>query len=158
MFYAEEVGKLTIPTFVKDQMGQVTATITVSNHIDQILAERGFISASEVRSITLDNVLVDTGATLLSLPTRIAEKLGLPVSGETDVKTTNGSVTARVFREANLEINGRRSTFDCLELTEVDIPLLGVLPMEALGIEPDLQKQKLRMLPMKGDNSYIYAM
>ncbi len=150
-------GKLNIPTFERNQVGQVTATITVINHIDQILAERGFILESEVRAVTLDNVLVDTGATLLSLPTAVVEKLGLPVSGSTEVKTAKGLVPARVFREANLEINGRRSTFDCLELTELDVALLGVLPMEALGIEPDLQKQQLRMLPMIGDDSYIYA-
>lgn len=152
-----QMGKLTIPTFQKNQMGQVTATVTVTNHIDQILAERGFIAESEVRSVVLDNVLVDTGATLLSLPTAVVEALGLPVSGLTEVKTANGPVPARVFREANLEINGRRSTFDCLELTELDVALLGVLPMESLGIEPDLQKQQLRMLPMIGDDSYIYA-
>jgi len=35
------------------------ATITVTNRIDQVLAERGFIPAEEV-SCTLDNVLVDT--------------------------------------------------------------------------------------------------
>ncbi|MEO1637439.1 MAG: hypothetical protein AAFS04_20440 [Cyanobacteria bacterium J06631_9] len=40
---------------------------------------------------------------------------------------------------------------------ELDIPLLGVLPMEALGLEPDLHNQQLRLLPMKGDNSYIYV-
>ena len=95
---------------------------------------------------------------MLSLPTAVIEKLGLPVSGETEVKTANGPAPARVFREANLAINGRRSTFDCLELSAIDIPLLSVLPMEALGIEPDLQNRQLRMLPMKGDDTYIYAM
>ena len=29
--------------------------------------------------------------------------------------------------------------------------------MEALGIEPDLQNQRLRMLPMDGDETYLYA-
>lgn len=152
------MGKLTIPKFEKNQVGQVTATLSVTNHIDQILAERGFITADAVRSIKLENVLVDTGATLLSLPTDIITTLGLPVGGETSVKTSAGSINTRIFREANLEINGRRSTFDCLELTGVDIPLLGVLPMEALGIEPDLQNQCLRTLPMLGENTYIYAM
>lgn len=62
------LGKLNIPVFEKNQMGKVTATITVANNVDQILAERGFIDRSEVRTLTLDNVLVDTGATMLSLP------------------------------------------------------------------------------------------
>ncbi len=52
-------------------MGQVIATITVTNRIDQVLAERGFIPIEEVRSCTLDNVLVDPGATMLCLPTAI---------------------------------------------------------------------------------------
>ncbi|WP_346289993.1 aspartyl protease family protein [Sphaerothrix gracilis] len=152
------MGKLTIPKFEPNQVGQVTATILVTNHIDQILAERGFIADSAVRSIKLENVLVDTGATLLSLPADIIATLGLPLSGSTSVKTSAGSISSRIFREANLEINGRCSTFDCLELTEINIPLLGVLPMEALGIEPDLQNQRLRLLPMSGEDTYIYAM
>ncbi|WP_333298807.1 MULTISPECIES: hypothetical protein [unclassified Microcoleus] len=52
-------------------MGRVTATITVTNHIDEIIAERGFIPAKQIRSITLDNVLVDTGATRLCKPSKI---------------------------------------------------------------------------------------
>ena len=89
------MGKLTIPKFEKNPVGQVTATISVTNHIDQILAERGFIAAETVRSVRLEGVLVDTGATLLSLPTAIIEILGLPVSGETSVKTSAGSISAR---------------------------------------------------------------
>jgi hypothetical protein len=51
-------------------MGRVTATITVTNHIDEILGERGFIPAEQIRCITLDTVLVDTGATRLCKPSR----------------------------------------------------------------------------------------
>jgi len=45
------VGALNIPQFEKNQMGKVTATITVTNDIDQILADRGFIKPEEVRSV-----------------------------------------------------------------------------------------------------------
>lgn len=152
------VGALNIPEFKKNQMGKVTATITVTNDVDQILASRGFIKAEEVRRITLENVLVDTGASMLSLPTEIAEKLGLTVKGLTSLETAAGIVEARIFSHALLEINGRSSTFDCMELTEIDIPLLGVLPMETLGMEPDLKNQCLRMLGTGDGESYIYAM
>lgn len=151
-------GKLNIPTFPKNQMGQVTATITVANNIDKILAERGFIAPEEVRSITLENVLVDTGATTLSLPTAIAEKLGLAVKGETVVKTASGTLKSRIFREVHLTINGRSSSFEAIELTNMDVPLLGVLPMEALGLEPDLQNQRPRMLSMDGEDTYIHVL
>ena len=49
-------------------MGKVFATLTIVNRADQIRAEDGTISPERVRSITLKNVLVDTGATTLCLP------------------------------------------------------------------------------------------
>jgi len=52
-------------------MGPVTATITVTNEVDKMLAKRGFIPAAQIRCITIDNVLVDTGATRLCLPADI---------------------------------------------------------------------------------------
>ena len=145
------------PKFEKNQVGQVNVSITVTNHIDQILAERGFIAADEVRTVTLDKVLVDTGATMLCLPAAIVVQLGLPVKGETIVNTAAGKRTVHVFKEANLLIGDRRSTFDCLELTEIDQPLLGVIPMESLGLEPDLQNQTLRALPATEGETYLYA-
>lgn len=60
-----------MPNLQGKQMGQVITTLTVTNRIDQVLAERGFIPAEEVRSCTLDDVLVDTGATMLCLPAAI---------------------------------------------------------------------------------------
>ena len=66
-------------------MGRVTTTITVTNHIDEILAERGFIS---------------------------------------------------------VEQTGQE-------------PLLGQIPLEHLGLEPDLKNQVLRILPAEGKQSYI---
>ncbi len=36
-----------------EKIGKVTTTITITNRIDQILAEKGFIPAEQIRSITL---------------------------------------------------------------------------------------------------------
>ncbi len=48
---------LVLPNLPDKQMGQVLTTIAVTNRIDLVMAERGFISAKEVRSVTLDKVL-----------------------------------------------------------------------------------------------------
>ena len=149
------MGRLVVPNLQGKQMGQVIATITVTNRIDQVLAERGFIPAEEVRSCTLDNVLVDTGATVLCLPAVIISQLGLVQGGEASVETTAGIKRGRIFRDVELCIGDRRGTFDCLELTEVDYPLLGVTPMEILGLEPDLKNRKLRVLPMNSEQTYL---
>jgi hypothetical protein len=53
-------------TIRTQEIGIVTTTITVSNLVDEILAERGFIKSEQIRSITINNVLVDAGATRLS--------------------------------------------------------------------------------------------
>src|SRR5437764_12671971 len=58
-------------------MGHVRATLTVTNRADQILAERGLMRPEEVRTLTLDDVLVDTGATLLGLLADVIARLGL---------------------------------------------------------------------------------
>ena len=149
---------LVLPNLQGKQMGQVITTITVTNFIDLVMAEPGFISTEEVRSVTLDNVVVDTGATLLSLPAHIISQLGLRQVGERDVETSAGIKKGRIFAGAQLMVEGREGRFDCLELPEgVSAVLLGVIPMEELGLEPDLKNQRLRVLPMNNQQTYLMA-
>ena len=147
---------LVLPNLQEKQIGQVLTTITVTNRIDRVLAQRGFISAEEVRSVILDNVVVDTGATLLSLPAPIISQLGLIQVGERDVETSAGIKKRRIFAGAQIIVEGREGRFDCLELPEgVSAVLLGVIPMEELGLEPDLKNRRLRVLPMNNQQTYL---
>lgn len=136
-------------------MGIVTTTIQVTNNVDQILATRGFIPETEVRSLQLDNVLVDTGATRLCLPKDIIRQLGLVLQGEAEVKTAVGAQQVRIFKDVILSVAGRQGTYHCLELPDGEDPLLGLIPLEDLGLEPDLQHQQLRVLPMEGKDTYL---
>lgn len=131
-----------------DEMGKVLASLTVINRLDEGKAEDGFIPLEQVRSVQLDNVLVDTGATTLCLPAEAIAKLGLKVLREVQIATANGIGNARIFQDAKISFCGREGTFECLELPGGQEPLLGVIPMEALGLEPDLQNQRLRILPI----------
>ena len=112
-------------------------------------------SPAQVRSVTLTDVLVDTGATSLCLPSDVIAQLGLVQRGEASVETSAGLRKGRIFKNVDLSIEGRQSTFDCLELTEVSYALLGVIPMQVLGLEPDLKNHKLRLLPMNSEQSYL---
>ncbi|MFN6516005.1 MAG: retroviral-like aspartic protease family protein [Nostoc sp. CreGUA01] len=141
-----------------EKMGKVTTTITITNQIDQTLAERGIIPAEQIRSITLHDVLVDTGATRLCLPKNIILDLGLPLQGEVDVKIATGVQKARIFKMLNLSVKGREGTFNCIELPEGSDPLLGLIPLEDLGLEPDLVNQKLRVLPVEGKDTYLMVL
>jgi hypothetical protein len=147
---------LVLPNLQEKQMGQVLTTITITNRIDLVMAERGFIPAEEVRSVMVDKVIVDTGATLLSLPASIISQLGLRQVGERDVETSAGIRKGRIFADAQIIVEGREGRFDCLELPEgVSAVLLGVIPMEELGLEPDLKNQRLRVLPMNEEQTYL---
>ncbi|MBD2184271.1 aspartyl protease family protein [Planktothrix sp. FACHB-1355] len=136
-------------------MGKITTTIAVTNRLDEGLVERGVISAQEVRSITLKDVLVDTGATTLCLPANVISRLGLSLLKEVDIATATGLGKARIFQDAKISLLGREGTFECVELPSGADPLLGVIPLEALGIELDLQNQRPILLPMNPTTSYL---
>jgi len=71
------------------------------------------------------------------------------------VATATGIGTARIFEDAKISLMGRDATFECIELPVGSDSLLGVIPLEALGIELDLQKQTLLLLPLSPTASYL---
>ena len=138
-----------------DAMGRVLAKLTITNRIDQANAQNGLIPHDQIRSVELDDVLVDTGATTLCLSAETISQLGLELLREVQISTANGIGTARIFQDAKISLCGRESTFECLELPGGQNPLLGVIPMEALGLEPDRQNQRLRVLPISSTETYL---
>ncbi len=144
-----------MPTPNTTPMGKIVTTLTITNRIDAGAAQRGLIPAEQVRSLTLDNVLIDTGATTLCLPSEAIAQLGLDLLKEVDVATANGFSKARVFQDARISLLGREGTFECLELPGGRDPLLGVFPLEVLGIELDLHNQQLKVLPDTSMDTYL---
>lgn len=138
----------------ENSMGRITTTVSIANRADQVLAARGFIPPEQVRSITLKNVLVDTGASTLCLPADAIAQLGLEILKEVDVATATG-IGTRIFQDAKISLLGREGTFECLELPGGRDALLGVIPLEALGIELDLQNQRLKLLPISPTDTYL---
>jgi clan AA aspartic protease len=136
------------------QVGMVHANLTVANAIDLADTQRGLLPPDRARSVTLEEVLVDTGATTLCLPADIVRQLGLRLLTEVPARTATGRSILRVFQDAHITVQDRRGTFECVELPEGSQPLLGVVPLELLGLEPDLRNQVLRPLP----EPYIFVL
>jgi predicted aspartyl protease len=136
-------------------MGKVITTLVIENLIDRADAERSMIPIEQIRSVTLENVLVDTGATTLCLPKDVIARLGLRILKQVVVETATGISEARIFRDASIFLCGREGTFECLELPEGKTPLLGVIPRSALGIEVDLKNQRLKVLPDGPTETYL---
>lgn len=138
-------------------MGKITTTLTITNHADEVLAQRGLLPTDQVRRVELTDVLVDTGTTHLCLPLETVEQLGLTPLREIGLTLASGFARANLYEDAKISLLGRSSTFECIGLPDSDHGLLGVVPLEAMGIEPDLQNQKLKLLPMEGKGSYLLA-
>lgn len=139
----------------ENSTGRITTTLMIANRADQVLAARGFASPEQIRSVTLQNVLIDTGATTLCLPQDVIAFLGLELLKEVDVANACGGSKARIFQDAKISLLGREGTFECLELPGGRNALLGVIPLEALGIELDLQNQTLKILPISPNDTYL---
>ncbi len=136
-------------------MGKIIVTLTITNWVDKVLAERGFIPEEDVRSCVVDNALVDTGATRLCLPADIIQKLGLKQNATIDAQTAVGLQTLNVYEGLLLNVEGREGSYNCVELPAGQTPLLGLIPLEDLGLDPDLQNQRLRHLPTRGKETYL---
>lgn len=141
----------------RTSVGKVFTTIRISNSIDTLDTERGLRPPGSVRAVTLDEVLVDSGADTLCLPAPVIATLGLPLLRTVEVLTASGSATRRLFSSANVELAGRSVIVECLELPSGSAPLLGAIPMEGLGVEPDLQGRVLRVLPASGPHNHFTA-
>lgn len=75
-----------------------------------------------------------------------------------DLATAKGFSKARIFQDAKISLLGREGTFECLELPGGRNALIGVIPLEALGIELDLRRQQLKLLPDESIDTYLTIM
>jgi predicted aspartyl protease len=138
-------------------MGRVTTEATVENVGDLYAAGRGLIPAGEVRRVTLPAALVDTGATLLSLPSSVIRQLGLEPAGVKRVTASTGQTQATLYSAVRLTVLDRFCTMDVLEVPDGVPPLIGVIPLEHLDFVVDPKGQRLIGNPAHG-GEHVYEM
>jgi clan AA aspartic protease len=132
-------------------MGRVTTEATMESLKDLWDAERGMIPPDQVRRVTVPDALVDTGATLLSLPTRVIRQLGLEQTGMKRVTASSGDVKeAPMFEAVRLTIQGRQCTMDVMEVADNVPVLIGQIPLEHLDFVIDLRSRSLVGNPAHG--------
>ena len=132
-------------------MGQVLVEITIVNMQDQWEVMRGMRAAGDARRLVIPDALVDTGATLLSLPTRVIQQLGLNPVMLKRVRTSSGELThASLYDAVRLTIGDRTCTTDVLEVPDSVPVLVGQLPLEALDLVVDMRGRRLTGNPAHG--------
>jgi len=146
-----------VDTMERKTMGRVVTEATIESLEDLWAEKRGQCPHDQIRRITVPDALVDTGATLLSLPTHLIRQLGLKEQYKKQVRSSIGVSEAGVYDAVRLTIQGRYCTMDVMEVPD-DIPvLIGQLPLEHLDFVVDLRSRSLIGNPAHG-GEHVYEL
>jgi clan AA aspartic protease len=127
------------------------AKITLSNHHDEENVRLGKLRPKKVRRVEIE-ILVDTGATMLSLPEDVVAKLGLAHAGTRNVKLADGRVRPVPWvAGVKLEVLGRWAVFNALVMPTGSPALLGQIPLEELDLIVDPKSRDLKVNPASPD-------
>jgi predicted aspartyl protease len=129
-------------------MGKVIVTIKLTNLKDMFLKSAG-ARRSKPREAMVET-LVDTGATRLYLKPSIIKRLGLERVDVVRSRTTNGDAIRFKYEPVQLELMGRKESFDVVEVPENVPNLLGQVPLEVLDFVVDSKGQRLIPNPAHG--------
>ena len=128
-----------------------TTEIKLANLSDLFLVEAGVMEPEDVRRLTVENALVDTGATRLCLPTSLIEDLGLRPVDKRTARTATGIVERTVYSEVEYTLLERSSTIRVTDLPEGSPILIGHMVLEELDLCVDM-KRGLIYNPAHGDD------
>ena len=117
-----------------------TTSIELANLTELNLADSDVIKSEEVKRVTVDDAIVDTGATRLSLPKSLIEQLGLTVIGSLKSRTTNGIVDRNIYSAVRFTVLERSGIIEVTDLPD-DVPVLvGHMILEMLDLCLDIKK------------------
>ncbi len=131
-------------------MGRVVVPATVESLEDLYRVQRGDQAEATIRRIQIDEALIDTGATALSLPKRFINQLGLLPLRTRRVLTTSGFRDAATFGAVKLTINGRDCVCDVTEVADECPVLIGQVPLELMDFVVDPARKQLTGNPAHG--------
>lgn len=98
------------------------------------------------------NALVDSGAVQLSLPAQLVERLKLMELGQIRVHTADSAEhDYRVMGIAEVEVQGRSTRVQVIELPRGARPLLGAIPLEEMDWHISPVEKKLVPNPRSPD-------
>ena len=134
-------------------MGEVKATIKITNAMDAAMHRRGLISQDQIRTVTVEAV-VDTGAVRSCIPVDLQEKLGLQTVRHINAQMANGLTESVALTEGgDIEILDRIVTEAFLVLgSEV---LIGQTALEATDLLVDCNRQKVITNPDHPNSAVI---
>lgn len=136
-------------------MGKVVVTAKIENLADVFDVEKGRMTDADVRHLEVVDALVDTGATILSMPKRLVEQLGLRPVRTKQARTSAGPVMVQIYGTARLTIQGRECVTDVSGLPDDCPVLIGQVPLGLLDFVVDPNAHTLIGNPAHGGEHII---
>ena len=117
-----------------------TARIELANNDELVLSNAGFMSSEDVRRITVEDALVDTGTTRLGLPPSLIEQLGLTPFRSEPVRTVNGITELWIYSPVQFTLLERESITTVMGVPEGTPVFIGHILLEDLDLCLDIKK------------------
>jgi predicted aspartyl protease len=134
-------------------MGKVTVPARIESLKDIYLAQSGALPPEQIRAVEVADALVDTGATLLSLPRTLVQQLGL--NRTRTARTAAGIVQFGIYDAVRLTVQERDCVVEVAEIPDDCPVLIGQLPLEGLDFVVDTAGGKLIGNPDHGGKQMI---
>src|SRR4051812_50062671 len=97
-------------------VGKVVVPARIEHLFDLHEVEQGRLAADQVRTIDVTDALVDTGATMLSLPRQLIGQLGLKRMRSRTARTAGGIFQFDVYEPVQLTVQGRECIIEVAEV------------------------------------------
>ena len=136
-------------------MGKVIVSARIENIADWYEVDKNQLAPDEVRGIDVPDALVDTGATMLSVPKRMIAELGLKRFRTRHARTTSDVSEFGVYGTVQLTVQGRDCRVDVAEVPDDCPVLIGQVPLELLDFVVDPMAQRLIGNPEHGGEHMI---
>jgi len=136
-------------------MGKVLVRAKVENLDDLFEVKKGQRHPENVRTLDVPDALIDTGATMLSMPKRYIDQLGLTRFRTRKARTAGGVAEFGVYGMVLLTVSGREARVEVGEVADECPVLIGQVPLEILDFVVDPVGQRLVGNPAHGGEQMI---
>jgi len=136
-------------------MGRTLVRARMTNNADWLNVKLGTLKPDQVRSVIVEDALVDTGAKYISMPKRLIEQLGLQQYDTRRATTATGDVPCSLYSAVRLEIQGRDCISDVAEVADTCPVLIGYVPLELMSYIVDPISQRVVPSPEHGGQQVI---
>lgn len=138
-------------------MGKVIVSAKIENLEDKYMAYKGLLPPEQIRTLDVDDALIDTGATGLMIPSRLLKPLGLRPTEVKHGRTVSGPITMQKYEAVRLTLQGRNCVVEVHEIPDHSPVLIGQIPLESMDWVVDPKNQRIIGNPEHGGEEMVEA-